>query len=148
LADKQGSKGQEISCKELKMADYLLPSNQSISLDEQRSIFAIRNRMVIIPSNFPNGKEVEKCPCGQIEDMKHIYQCKLWNNENEMNKPKYEQIFSDHISDQVKVNKNFMMNYQEREKYEIETKKKKEENQTHTIPTSDPLSSVPENSNG
>ena len=73
LVDKQGSKGQELSCKELKMADYLLPSNQNISLDEQRSIFAIRNRMVIIPSNFPIGKEVEICPCGQIENMKHIY---------------------------------------------------------------------------
>ena len=126
LSDKQGSKGQEISCKELKMADYLLPSNQSISLDEQRSIFAIRNRMVIIPSNFPNGKEVEICPCGQIEEMKHIYQYKLWRKDKEMNKPKYEQIFSDNISEQVKVNKNFMMNYQAREKYDIETKKKKE----------------------
>ena len=147
LVEKQGSKGQEISWKELKMADYLLPSNQNISLDEQRSIFAIRNRMVNIPLNFPNGKEVEECPCGQIEDMKHIYQCKLWNQENEMNKPNYEQIFSDNISEQVKVNKNFMMNYQVREKYENERKEKKE-NQPHAIPTSDPLSSVPENSNG
>ena len=79
--------------------------------------------------------------------MKHIYQCKLWNQENEMNKPNYEQIFSDNISEQVKVNKNFMMNYQVREKYEIERKEKKE-NQPHAIPTSDLLSSVPENSNG
>ena len=85
-----------------------------------------RNRMVIIPSNFPNGKEVEICPCGQIEEMKHIYQYKLWRKDKEMNKPKYEQIFSDNISEQVKVNKNFMMNYQAREKYDIETKKKKE----------------------
>ena len=57
LVEKQGSKGQEISWKELKMADYLLPSNQNISLDEQRSIFAIRNIMVIIPQIFQMEKK-------------------------------------------------------------------------------------------
>ena len=48
LSDKKGTKGQEMSYKELKMADYLLPSNQNISLDDQQSIFAIYNRMVVI----------------------------------------------------------------------------------------------------
>ena len=89
--------------------------------------------MVIIPSNFPNGKEIEKCHCGQIEDMKHIYQCNLWNKENEMTKPKYEQIFSDNISEQVKVNKNFMMNYQAREKYDIGKKKISQQNTDHSF---------------
>ena len=49
LLNKQGSKGQEIKYKELKMAEYLLPNYQNITIDEQRSIFALRNRMVIIP---------------------------------------------------------------------------------------------------
>ena len=34
LADMKGTKGQEMSYKELQMADYLLPSNQNVSLDD------------------------------------------------------------------------------------------------------------------
>ena len=68
LMSKQGSKGQEIKYTELKMAEYLLPNFQNITIDEQRSIFALRNRIVFIPLNFPNGKKEETmCPCGQVE---------------------------------------------------------------------------------
>ena len=49
LLNKQGSKGQEIEYKELKMAEYLMPNYQNITIDEQRSIFALRNCMVFIP---------------------------------------------------------------------------------------------------
>ena len=52
LLSKQGSKGQEIKYTELKMAEYLLPSYENITIEEQRNIFSIRNRMVPIPSNF------------------------------------------------------------------------------------------------
>ena len=39
LIDKQRSKGSEIEYSELKMADYLLPYNRSISIDQKRQIF-------------------------------------------------------------------------------------------------------------
>ena len=147
LIRKQGSKGQEIMYKELKMADYLLPSYCPITIDEQRSIFGIRNRMVNISSNFSKGMKKEICPCGLEENMKHIYICKLWSKGNENHKPKYEIIFSDNVSEQIKMNKYFIMNYQEREEYEIKNKEK--ETKPHAILTnSDPLYSVLENSNG
>ena len=132
------------------MADYLLPNYQNISLEEQRSIFAMRNRMVTIPSNFPRGKEEheEICPCGQIENMKHIYLCKLWTTEIVTEKPKYENIFSDNVSEQVKVNKYFVMNYNTRERYILEKKNENKEVKPHEILYCDPLSSLFENSNG
>ena len=147
LLNKRGSKGLEIEYKELKMAEYLMPNHQNITIDEQRSIFALRNRMVYIPSNFPNGKNEEiMCPCGQIETMNHIYSCKLWSKENV--NPQYELIFSDLISEQVKVNKKFNLNYQERENYQTKMKYEKTELQPHVIQYCDPLSSMFENSNG
>ena len=47
------SKGQEINYEELKMAEYLRPGYEDMSIDEQQSIFSIRNRMIEIHENFP-----------------------------------------------------------------------------------------------
>ena len=128
LLGKQGKKGQEIKYEALEMAEYLLPNYQNISLEEQRSIFSMRNRMVTIPSNFPRGNEkLELCPCGELENTKHIYSCKLWTKEIVTDKPKYENIFSDNVFKQVKVNKYFVMNYKTREKYILEKKNENKE---------------------
>ena len=71
--------------------------------------------MVTIPSNFPRGNEVQEiCPCGQTENMVHIYACKLWTTDSANDKPKYENIFSDNVCKQVMVNKYFVMNYKTR----------------------------------
>ena len=146
LISKRGSKGQEIEYSELKMAEYLLPSHEKITIEEQRNIFKIRNRMVPIPSNFPKNENKEICVCGEIENSKHIYQCKIWS-KNEKENSKYENIFTDEISEQIKVNKKFQKNYQRREIYKLETKKK-EELKTHVIQIRDPLSSLFEYGNG
>ena len=142
LLGKQGKKGQEIKYEALEMAEYLMPNCENISLEEQRSIFAMRNNMVMIPSNFPRGSEIEKCPCGQTENMKHIYSCKLWTTEIVTDKPKYENIFSANVSKQVKVNKYFVINYKTREKYQLEKKNQNKEQNPHEILNCDPLSSL------
>ena len=99
--------------------------------------------MVAIPSNFPKNKKVQICVCSKIENMKYIYQCEFWNKENEKEKPTFESIFGDDISELVKVNKQFQINYNRREKYTLEVKMKKEEQlQPHVIHSSDPLSSL------
>ena len=54
-------------------------------------------------------KKEEICVCSKIENMKHIYQCEFLNKENE--KPTFESIFGDDISELVKVNKQFQINY-------------------------------------
>ena len=57
------------------MADYLTPSDKELSITDKRYIFAIRNRMIDIPTNFPskNRNNDEKCrKCGDIESIKTI----------------------------------------------------------------------------
>ena len=41
------------------MAEYLMPNFYNITIDVQRSIFALRNRITIFPFNFPNVKTEE-----------------------------------------------------------------------------------------
>ena len=70
LIDKRGSKGKEIEYSRLKMAEYLLPQDENISISDQQYIFSMRNRMVQIGYNFPE-KEIENfCKCGETENMK------------------------------------------------------------------------------
>ena len=75
LKGKQGSKGIDIRYPTLKMAEYLMPNSECSSIEQQRYIFGIRNRMTSLPVNFPQNKMEIKCVCGQREDMQHVYQC-------------------------------------------------------------------------
>ena len=50
LHSKQRSKGQEIQYSELKMAEYLMPNFENISIEDRQNIFEVRNRMLPIPS--------------------------------------------------------------------------------------------------
>ena len=52
-----------------------MPSDKELSITDKRYIFAIRNRMIDIPTNFPskNRNNDEKCrKCGDIESIKTI----------------------------------------------------------------------------
>jgi hypothetical protein len=42
-------------------------------------MFAVKNRMINIPANFPKPKMEYRCYCGEKEDMKHIYNCEIIN---------------------------------------------------------------------
>ena len=135
LICKRGSKGQEIDYSELRMADYLQPGYENITIDEQRNIFQIRNRMIDLPSNFPSGKKIEKCHCEQELNMKHLYICEFWcTEENEKISP-FENIFKENIPEQIKVSKQFQTNYHRRQTYN-------EEYQSNAIPSVDPLSCI------
>ena len=70
------------------MADYLLPNNNLSNFDKQR-IFAIRNKMIEIPNNFPMGNKETNCSCGEKEEMPHIYYCEQIS-ENRKLSVKYE----------------------------------------------------------
>ena len=80
------------------------------------------------------------CACGDREDMRHVYSCTYWNTEKEI--IEYKIIFTDHVTKMAKVYERFRQKYQKREKYHIETDKKKkqcEENTPHGILNCDPL---------
>ena len=60
------------------MADYPLPFNNCLTIEEKCELFAVKSRMINIPNNsLKNGNT--KCECGEKEDMKHIYQCEIYN---------------------------------------------------------------------
>ena len=52
LNNKRGKKGEEIEYSCLEMCEYLLPTNNILTIEQKREMFAIRNRMIDIPNNF------------------------------------------------------------------------------------------------
>ena len=86
LTEKQGIKGQEIRYTCMEMSEYLLPTTKKLSISEKRKMFAIRNKMIDIPSNFSSSSEKIECLCGEIENMEHVYKC-----EKEVELP-YEKV--------------------------------------------------------
>ena len=73
------------------MADCLLSFNTKPTIKEKYNLFAIRNKMINIQSNFSSRCEV-KCECGEKEFTKHIYECKLYNNDRKTKIP-YESVY-------------------------------------------------------
>ena len=128
------------------MADYLMPNPENLSIDDKRSIFEIRNRMVALPNNFSKERTKKLFTCGNIENMEHVYLCTNLNKENA--KISYESIFKDDVAKQLEVSKRFKLNFEQRRKNINEEKIKLEETEYHEILSVDPLSSLFENSNG
>ena len=145
LLNKRGKKGSEIQYSELEMSEYLLP-NEKFDISEQKSVFAIRNKMTDIPSNFcSEEKNLSKCTCKTTENMEHIYYCKLLNKD----KPElqFEEIFSKNLEKQRIVLSRFEENMEKRKEYQILSENETNE-PNHGIQL-DPLSSaLLEHSNG
>ena len=145
LIEKQGTKGSDIEYNGLIMQDYLRPNDMGLTIDEQRTLFSIRNKMVNIPANF--GKE-QKCFCGDYEDMAHILHCTYLNKEEDDKNLIFEQIYSGSLTQQIEILRKFHKKFEERKiqmnEYEKEMSKQheKEENSHHVIPNRDPLFSV------
>ena len=112
------------------MAEYLLP-NDELTISEQRYVFSIRNRMIRINDNYPENTNKSTCMCGKIEDMKHIYCCKIYNNENEEQEQEYEMIFENNVRKIKKIYEKFKKNFEKREQ--------KHENNKPRILNVDPL---------
>ena len=75
-------------------------------------MFAIKNSMVNIAANFSSKSEL-KCECGELEDMKHIYECKHFNDKT--TEMPFEKIFNGNLNEQKFVYKRFKQNMQTRE---------------------------------
>ena len=116
LVKKQGKKGGDIKYSGLQMANYLQPYISNLSITEKQEIFSLRNSMVNIPTNF--GIE-ENCQCGKLESTKHIYECKIFNEEEA--KEKYEEIYSEKIGQIRNIYMRYKENMKNREKLKMET---------------------------
>ena len=118
LTNKQGIKGGEISYSYIEMSEYLTPTVE-MTISEKRDMFSVKNRMIYINANFSsNKKQIDTCPCGMVEDMEHIYLCKLLNSEEI--KVQYKQIYNGNIIQQITVFRRFMINIENRAKIKNE----------------------------
>ena len=61
--------------------------------------------MVDIPDNFKENNKIILCSCSKKETMKHIYECKLLNDEQV--KVCYEKIFQGNIKEQTEILRRF-----------------------------------------
>ena len=101
----RGSKGKEIIFTKLEMSDYLLPNDSKLSNVDKKYLYAIRNRMIKIQSNFYGQGEKESfCPseCGQYLNMNHIYVCQNLNKNTNISLP-YEKIFNGKLREKIIV---------------------------------------------
>ena len=146
LLGKQGTKGSEIKYSNIEMADYLMPNEEDLTIENKRKIFEIRNHMVDIPANFSSSKIFMKCPCGMKENMKHVYQCRILNDEEEV--IPFENIYTDNVRDQVIVYNRFKNSLEKRSEIENQKQANNREITSHVIISHDPLSSLSEYSNG
>ena len=99
LESKRGPKGREKELTRLEMSEYLLPFNSKLSIEEKRKMFEHRNRMTRIPYNF--GKKEEKCVCGNLETISHIYSCKSLNQKEE--RILYNEFYKGNLKQQTEI---------------------------------------------
>ena len=135
LLKKQGTKGKDILYKNIEMADYLQPYSK-ISIEEKQKIFEMRNKMTQIPNNYLNGEKKVKCVCDMIEDMSHIYECRILNTGNET-KIEYGEIYRENIVKQIEILRIFENNLEKRRKMQnigIEERKEKRKGEKRIFP--------------
>ena len=111
LLGKQGKKGKENEYFSLEMAEYLLPMNSKLTIEEKCEMFAVKNAMINIAANFSSKSEI-KCGCGAIEDMVHIYECEQYNLVN-LEIP-FEKIYNGNLNQQIAVYRKFAQNWKSR----------------------------------
>ena len=66
------------------MINYLAPNSTGLTIEEKQNMFSVINRIEKISYNFPKNKVIDRCFCGQIEDMEHIYNCEQLNPEKQI----------------------------------------------------------------
>ena len=102
----------------MEMSDYLLPTNKNLTIEQKRRLFAIKNKMIDIPSNFSSRIET-RCQCGSIENMEHIYLCQTLNQETRI--LPYEKIYNGNINEQITIFEIFERSLEIRERNQTET---------------------------
>ena len=115
------------------MADYLLPMNDELTIEEKRNLFAIRNRMVEISSNFSKSEVKPTCVCGETESMKHVYICGTIN-EKTVESEMFENIYNGNMRKQIEVFRKFEENLDKYNKLKTEY-----QNKIESSPPCDPI---------
>ena len=88
------------------MAEYLLPINTKLNIEQKQKMFAMKNRMVELPKNFPGWKMDDKSFCNHPKTTLHIYQCETLNDGN-VPQLDYEVIHNGNLKNQVRIFEKF-----------------------------------------
>ena len=72
-----------------------------MTVSQKQNMFSVKNRMLEIAENFPGKQLDDMCWCGQQENILHIYNCEILNE----NKPivKYEELYNGRLEDQISI---------------------------------------------
>ena len=84
-----------------------------MNIEDKRKMFALRNRMTQIPYNY--GKKEEKCVCGTVETMQHIYSCESLNSKK--TNLDYNLVYNGNLNTQVEIFRRFEDNLEKRKKF-------------------------------
>ena len=89
----------------MKLQDYLAPNK--LSTHEARFIFQLRSRMVDLKANFRGKHLYWLCPvCKSNEDsQQHLLVCPELNEEDVINLPNYDDLFSDNLEDKSNISR-------------------------------------------
>ena len=106
------------------MSYYLMPNNSNLSNNDKKLMYGIKNRMINLFENFPSKKLQMFClaGCNELESINHLYKCKIIN-QTEPN-ISYQKIYNGTIEEQVKIFQIIKQNLKEREKYDVNLKRK------------------------
>ena len=74
--------------KSVQMAEYLLPKNMKMTASQKQNMLSVKNRNIRNSRTFP--WKTDNCCCGQLENILHIFNCEIVN-ENKTN-VKYEEF--------------------------------------------------------
>ena len=96
------------------MAEYLLPTNSKLTISQKQKMFSVKNRMIEISENF-HGKDMDnKCSCGQLETILHIYNCETLDTGEKI-LLEYDNIYNGKIEDQIRIFEKVESNLNKRE---------------------------------
>ena len=114
LKDLRQSKGKQIKYEKLKMAEYLMPYDFNLSIEDKRQMFSLKNRMVNIHENFPSKGLDKMCKagCDTEETIQHIYMCDKYDYKHIHTE--YEHIYNGTVTEQTHIYKIMKKKLEER----------------------------------
>ena len=113
------AKGKYIQYDELKMSEYLCPSEINISIDERKWLFKCRVDDIDVKGNRRwkyNDVSCNSCAKGVPETQQHILECEYLLGRNEILSyiPEYSELYSGDLEGQVYVSRLLRENYNRR----------------------------------
>ena len=114
LLSKRKYKGSEINYNSLETSEYLLPNDFITTKEDQRLLFSLRNKMYRLSDDYHNDNNT-LCICYQPEDLPHIYECKMLN-ENKL-LVDYSRIYNGTIREQNQVLRRIKESLKKREDF-------------------------------